>query len=461
MTDTIDSTIYSDIPILDRLQRITAVILSILFANNISRILWDMTYMAVVCIVFTHELRLLVRSTFVNSMIVIILVVVFVVWSSLLYKFMLPLYSRLVFGSAVFGKLGGLPRKTFFTILKCADAIGFEFRPTDLERVKTWCTLNREVTEQSIKYSYRTALLNESATSEIPDDFHQKWSSMWQERILRISTQNTAGDTITLDDHLADNNFASTVEPIKLQSVTTLISPTFLAFQIVMMILIAKYLNHLINLITVIQIGLFVSLVISLLLFNFHAHQNSEVAVLGNVATLPEDIAGSLGERIKALGNQPFKPLKVRIKKDYLSLVRDYFALILFWFGGVLNAITSLLFLALIVVIGFIFRSESISDILPWYKNMAIGLSLIPFGMLVGYYVAFFTLQYAKVLLAPIIVGILAAVLPYGLVYVFTGKIDLSQVQNSVWAAGAGIVASLVTAVTAQVKGALEGEKAK
>ena len=459
MKDTIDSTIYSEVPLLDRLQRITGVILGLLFANNISRFLWDIAYFIIISIVFTRELRLLTNSTLISILIFLILAIIFVVWSYLIYKYMFPLCTRLIFGPPVFGKLGGLSRKTFFTILKCADAIDFEFRPADLDRVKLWCTLNREVIEQSLKHSYHTVLRNESSTPEEPADFLKKWSDIWQEKILKIGTKNAAGDTVTFDDHLTENNFASIVEPVKLQGVTTLISPTFLAFQVVMMIFITKYLSNQINLVTVIQVGLFSSLVISLLLFNFHAHQNSEVAVLGVMAALPEEVSKSLGDRIKSLGEQPFKPLKVKIKKHYLSLVRDYFALILFWFGGVLNAISSLLFIGIIVVIGFILRPANMSNILPWYKNMAIGLALIPFGMLTGYYVAFLTLQYARVLLAPIIVGVLAVVLPYALGYLFTGKIDLTQVQNSVWAAGAGIVASLVTVITAQVKSTLEGEK--
>ena len=66
----------------------------------------------------------------------------------------------------------------------------------------------------------------------------------------------------------------------------------------------------------------------------------------------------------------------------------------------------------------------------------------------------------ARLLLAPIIIGLLAAVLPFLIGYLFTGQLDLTQTQNSILAAGTAIASGVVAAITAQVKSAIEGKEA-
>ena len=51
MKNAMDSTIYSDVPALDRLQRITAVILFVLVANPISRFLWDVAVFVTIAVI--------------------------------------------------------------------------------------------------------------------------------------------------------------------------------------------------------------------------------------------------------------------------------------------------------------------------------------------------------------------------------------------------------------------------
>jgi hypothetical protein len=458
MKDDIVSTIYSEVPLLDKLQGITAKTWNLLFANPISRILWELIYLVTVTLIFTYQFRSLAHSLLFSILMMAVLVIFFFFLDFLSYKFILPLVSNFVLGAPVFGKIGGLPQKFFFTVLKCADAIHFDFKPADLDRVKEWGRIDRDVTEQTLKNNYRAALLKELKTTDVPADFDEKWSGVWQENILTLGTKNSSGEMITLDDFLADDNFASTVEPLKLQVVTALISPTYVAFQIIMIFFIDKYIRNQINMVTMLQVSLFFSLIISLLLFNFHAHQNAEIPFIGIVSPpVPKAIADLFTERLKNIGKQPFRPSKVTIKKPYISLIRNYFAKFFFWVGGVVNACLTLLILGVSLLLGLILHPASFNTILPWYKDMAIGLALMPLGILAGYYVAFFTIQYARVLVAPIIIGILAAILPYALGYLFTGRIDFAQIQNGVWAAVSGISASLVTAITSQVKSNLEG----
>ena len=295
--------------------------------------------------------------------------------------------------------------------------------------------LNRELTEQMLKYNYRAVLRNESTTEQEPADFDEQWSNIWRKRIMTTSARTSTGETVTFDEFLAEDNFATNVEPMKLQAVTVLVSPIVLLAQVVVIIFLDRFLSNHVDLVTVIQVGLFSSLIISLLLFDFHAHQNAEVPVVNTLSAFPKEVVKPFADRIKSFGEEPFRPVKVTITKLYLSLVRDYFGVSTFW-AALLNTCTFLICMGLSLSIGFILQPTNMSRVLPWYKSMAIGLSFLPFGMLAGYYLAFLVVQYARVLIAPIIVGLLAAVLPYALGYLFTGQIDVAKVQNSVLAAG-------------------------
>jgi hypothetical protein len=450
--------IYSEVPLLDKVQSFLGRALYVLFGNPTANLLWDLLFIVVAAFVFTHELRANAENTLVEALVIVIFIVVFLIWGSILGKYIFPRFSAAVFGQPVFGKIGGMQTRLFFTALKCSDAIQFEFDKGDLKVIKQLSDIDSDLTQDLLKIKYREIAGLEGEANQAA--LEKKWKKVWKDQILKVSTREPSGRVLAFADFISTTNFAARIEPIKIQAVMNLILPIMLLFQTVMLLLIFNYLEANIALITVIQGGLAMSFIISSLLFSFHSHQNTEISIIGSVAPFPPEIEKQYTERLEKLVDKKLHPIKVTVKKHYLSVIRDFFALPLFWIGCVLNAFTCLLLLGLTVLIGFLWFGAGMVNLLPWYRDLAVAFLLVPLGFLAAYYISFLTLQHARLLVAPVIIGLLAAVLPFLISYLFTGQIDFSQAQNSIIAAGTAIVSGIVAAITAQVKSAIEGKAA-
>lgn len=458
MSDPKSLGIYSEVPLLDKIQTTLAKLLYRLFGNTLASSLWDLSFIIVAAFIFTHELRANSNNNIVETLVIVIFVALFLGWGAILGKSVFPRFSDVVFGQLIFGKIGGLPKRLFFTALKSSDAIQFEFEKGDLKVIKALAEIDSELTEDVLKHNYSRVVGLEAEEEQAKLD--RRWKKIWRDEILKVGTRDPSGKGLTFADFISTKNFASRIEPLKIQAVMNLILPLMILFQIFMLILIYNYLEGNTGLITVIQGGLAMSFILSSVLFSFHSHQNTEITILGSAVPLPEEVEKKYADRLKKIQDKKIHPVNVTVKKHYLSVIRDFFALPLFWIGGVLNAFTCLLFVGVTVLIGFIWFRAGMLELLPWYRDLAVAFLLVPLGLLASYYISFLTLQYARLLLAPLIIAMLAAVLPFLISYLFTGQIDLSQAQNSIIAAGTAIVSGVVAAITSQVKGAIEGKGA-
>ena len=105
----------------------------------------------------------------------------------------------------------------------------------------------------------------------------------------------------------------------------------------------------------------------------------------------------------------------------------------------------------IIALLGIIWIPININVIFPWYKNLIIGILLLPVGFIVGYYMTFFILQHIRSILAPIVAGLLGAGLPFALDYLLTGRIELDEAKNAIFAATIGLSALLSTALSTSI----------
>jgi hypothetical protein len=97
-----------------------------------------------------------------------------------------------------------------------------------------------------------------------------------------------------------------------------------------------------------------------------------------------------------------------------------------------------------------------VGSLIDWYKKLAVGIILIPVALIGGYYVTFWVLRNLRMLMAPLVTGGLVVILPYVFTYLWTGHLNLGQVENTAVAAGGGIVTAVVTTITSKVKESLE-----
>src|SRR5688572_2106000 len=139
--------IYSEVPLLDKIQKTIGSVLYLLFGNTLASFLWDMGFIITAAIIFTHELRENSRDNFVEFVVIVIFIVLFLIWGAILGKYVFPRFGEAVFGKLIFGKIGGLQKRLFFTTLKCSDAIQFEFEKEDLKVVKALSEIDSELTQ--------------------------------------------------------------------------------------------------------------------------------------------------------------------------------------------------------------------------------------------------------------------------------------------------------------------------
>src|SRR6185369_4476373 len=130
-----DLGIYSDIPFLDRLITYFNVTLWILVVNPISNVVLDIIVSLGFILVVSSRLRAVPHGRFMGVFIVVVLLVVANIYGTVLLRY-LPALERLVQGGSVFGSIGGMPRKVFFTSLKLAHAIKYEFNQVDSARLQ-------------------------------------------------------------------------------------------------------------------------------------------------------------------------------------------------------------------------------------------------------------------------------------------------------------------------------------
>ena len=149
---------------------------------------------------------------------IVILVIVGFAWGLLLLTSVVQQRERLVLGDPAFGKIGGLRRKVFFTSLKLADAIQYEFSATHNLRLQEHGALDRDLTQALLKWNYRTNVYSKIKAPTASLD--ETWAKLWNEKILNLGTEGR-----TLRDALNTDQVAFSTIPLQLLVSASLVSP--------------------------------------------------------------------------------------------------------------------------------------------------------------------------------------------------------------------------------------------
>lgn len=452
MADVGELGIYSETPALDQWQKRLSALLVILFGNNRAMILWDLCFILLATWTVSHAARLHSTSSLFRGVIFVLLLIVTVAWGRLLAVRFLPLITAMEFGGPIYGALGGSPRRLYFLCIRCANAIQFNFAPDDLETVRTFGRIDTDITEWQLKTAYRRLL--ESRNSDKLQQFDQNWNRVWQDEILSMKIRIGPNKFITCREAFSEDNAGLRIEPLKLTAVGIIVAVIMKMIQVVVIVMLAAYLDGRIHMLTVVQTGLCLSLVMCLIVFNYHSHQNSEIPLLGSiVGELPEDIEN----RLRPLVGKVVRPNKVTVNKRYLTMVQNYFAELL---ANATLVNTALLLVLVLLTLGItrILQPAVFHAVVPWYKSFSIGLICIPVFLFVSYHAIFFALRNLKLFFAPVIIGLLTALLPYLFTYLAGGRVSLDQIHNSYLAVFTGLAGGLTASITARVKKNLEAD---
>ncbi|HEU5240251.1 MAG TPA: hypothetical protein VFU37_24160, partial [Pyrinomonadaceae bacterium] len=428
-----DLGIYSDVPFLDRLIRVFNVAWWIVAVNPISGAILDIAISLLFIFVVSSRLRALPHGRWFGAFVVALLVISTVIYGIVLVK-IFPTLQRMVLGDSVFGKIGGMPRKLFFTSLKLAHSIKYEFNQFDSERLQQHAALDRDLTEALLKRSYLTNVYKK--TNAPPEDLDTTWAKLWNETILNVGTEGS-----TLRDALTSEEVAFSLIPMQLTMSTTFVSPVIKISQLILFYVLTRYLNDTSPLITMIQLCIGLSFILSILWFIYHAYRMNEIEYIGVLEELPAELQKEFAPRLQQFENMKVRPTKITLNKRYLSIVRNYLVTSL---GRdlLLNTIFTLVLVGVSLVIGRLAFPGQFGELALWYRRFAFWAFLISLLFLIGYYVSFWILQHVRTVVAPILASLVGALSPFLISFILTGKFQLSQFtsQLSATLAAAGIL---------------------
>jgi hypothetical protein len=440
--------IYDEVPFLDKVQRFLNQVLTLLFMNNPAVMVREIGSIIFMSVIVSRDARLHSSSREFRIALITVLIVAFAAWGRwILAEFMGPLIARLAYGSNVFGVLGGVPSRTFFTAVKGAFHIDYEFHEEDQKTVILFCGADRELVKLGLRENYEELNKERPAGAAPPPDFEE----IWTRNILPIRTQVGPNRFVTYGEVIASGNIGVTVEAPRLMNVSVLVAPIIGIMQLTMVYLLARLLDGQTTLLTVIQVTLFLNLLLALVIFNYHAHQSTELPL-----TFLEQpgITEQLQEDINTLTGRVLRPKKITMKKGYLGLIQGYFS-VLVMSAAFLNTLSTFLLVGIVLALTHFWQPAAMQAISPWYWQFSQGLLLVAAGMVLTYHAVFLILRNFKMLLAPIVSGLIVVVVPYACIYLAGGHVDFSEAKNSIIAVITGAGALLATAISSSVKKAM------
>lgn len=434
-----DLGIYSDIPFLQRILKFISKVIWILFLNPRSSYIFDLIVVILVVLIVSSKLRFYLDNTLLSAGIFIILFIFCIVLGYLLSVFIFPRFQRLLLGGPVFGKVGGPDRKSFFTALKCVDAIAFKFEGKDLEKITEFNKLDTEITEELLKSMYRQNLYKKHDQIDSAD-FESKWSKIWNEKILPI---NTGG--ISFRDVLSEEKFASRFVPTRMLVSTSFVTALVNVFQLIMIYLVFSLINESIKALTVIQVGVFLCFILSIIWIIYNSYPITEIPLGINYHMLPERIKKKFSDRVKPFLGKTVVPKKIIVKNRYFSLMRNYQARqtsVAF-----LNSVLVLTLVGIVLIMGVLWSPTNVGRMISWYEYFSIGVILLPFAFIIGFYLTSIIIQNFRQVIAPIILALLTVVSPFAFIYLFTGHFEFIEVKNAVLGFIGGLSVLLSTAI--------------
>jgi hypothetical protein len=361
-------------------------------------------------------------------------------------------FNRLVFGRPIFGKIGGADRVSFYTSLRASRLLHIEFDESDRGLAREFNRLDMDVTRYLLHQNYR-AFINKhfAGNPEALAEAEGEWEDVWEKKLLNMGLAD-----YKLRDAFDLDNIAYRVVPLKLTASASLISPLLKFFQLAMLYMVARVLNGESQIITAVQVAVFVSLILSILWYIYHSYRISELEFAGNYENLPADVQEHFSERFEPFLGKSLALRRVTVDKEYYGLVRSYqMRHILI---TALNTLLMLVWIGLLALIGLFTPSIDQSYVLTWYRDLSLGILLIPLIFYVGFYLVSIFVQSFRSFLSAVVAGAVSAVLPFGITYLVTGEFEFDDINSAISSIVAGLGVAIATLIVTNMTSALSDE---
>ncbi|MEZ4883304.1 MAG: hypothetical protein R3E32_01115 [Chitinophagales bacterium] len=439
--------IYSDIPVSRRIVDWLSRMVDLLFLRPWSMIIGDAVWVLVSIFALTAHFRYFTQNAMSNILLFVILAGFTYIYGNLVTSHIIPRTYQWFFGRAVFGLLGGLDKATFFTLLNTSKLTKFSMKAEDQAIAEEFCEVDNDLTKALFRDRYYEIYKNANVS---PEELEESWERVWENQVLPVSSGK-----VSFEEARKTDNIALRVLPLKFQNMSLLISPFIKFFQLISVCLIATFLANAHSLLFAIQVIVALNILLSLVWYMLHSYQISEVPLLtANLQYFSQSIIDRFGERLNKFAGKVLIPKNITIDRAYFSEIRNYQARHI-----LLYTILNTFFLLCMLGITFFMDIVLGTNIaLVWYKQFAIGLLLLPFVFLLGFYFISIIIQNVRRVTASVLVGLTTAVLPFVIYYLVTGNFEVEKVQNGIWASVAGIVGVLSTTIAGQFKEILESE---
>ncbi|OWY20669.1 hypothetical protein C7N43_00270 [Sphingobacteriales bacterium UPWRP_1] len=444
-----DLGIYSSVPASERaVQRLTKVLYYLFLhptAIILGDIVWILAGIAAVSWAFRQS-GSMVWSLLLSAL----LAGVAYGYSIVLNRYIFPWFLGQFFGKPVFGRLGGMDRFSFFTLLKTAQKMRIDIKDTDKPLSQQFCELDNDLTEAMFKERY-FALYAEQAQKE-GIDLEAEWKNLWETKMLSVGTDN-----VTFNKARVPENLAFRMMPLKLQFASSLISPFIKFFQLIGICLLATYLTGFLPLLSIIQVLVALNLILSVFWYMIYSYNMSEVQLLvPDESVLSPGLFQQFAGRLQSMEHKSLRPLNITVENSFFTDIRRYQLRYIICFT-LLNSLFVLLML-LVAYLAHLALGNANPYALSWYLPFAAGALLLPVAFYMGFYFISIIIQHFRKVLGSLLVGITTAVLPFFIYYLIKGQFQISEVQNGIWAALSGITTVLSTIVASQFKEILESE---
>jgi hypothetical protein len=452
MIDDRELGIQPNTPLVGKIAEILGIIIYLLFLNPVAFFLTDLLWIVLSALVISHTLREQLQRGLWGFLIVVALVLVAVVWGAMLNAFLMGWFNRLVFGRPIFGRVGGADRVSFYTSLRASRLLHIEIDEADRDLAREFNRLDMDVTKYLLHQNYR-AFINKrfAGNPEALAEAEGGWEDVWDKKLLNMGLPD-----YKLREAFGLDNIAYRVVPLKLTASASLISPLLKFFQLAMIYMVARVLNADSPIITAAQVAVFVTLILSILWNIYHSYRVSELEFAGNYESLPPDVQEHFADRFEPFLGKSLPLRRVTVDKEYYGLVRSYqMRHILI---TALNTILMLLWVGLLLLIALLTRSIDRNYVFSWYRDLSLGILLIPLIFYVGFYVVSIFVQSFRSFLSAVVAGAVSALLPFGITYLATGEFEFNDVNSAISSIVAGLGVAIAALIVNNMTSALSGE---
>jgi hypothetical protein len=426
-----------EVPYSVRMMQVLNFLILVAFANRITRALFEVAIVFIFAVVITSEARSAADS-FWFSVLVIALVIGVWIAAVVLSGRVTNLLLRLVNGPPAFGDLGGSPKHLVRAAIRTSKELRFELAPGDAAVLDAHMALLLKADETYLRAKFVELLESEGRSLE-PDQLEAEWKEVWEAEILEYRVRDA-----TLRDTYASPSYSGPIIPLRLLQVGELTGPIFLAFNAALVLLSYRALTGTGSFLTVLQVGLAFSFLITTIIYLNHLKSLAFLQVLEPAEELIDELPEELREQIRDNVGRQIVPIRVSATPSYFSAVRDYFARSI---ATVMtyNAIVGVVMISIPLLAGVIVASDSRSQLASMYAKLAVAIAVIPLAIVALHYLTSLLIQHVRRYAAIAVGGLAAALLPVGLQYLANGDIATST-QAVVTAAVVGVVGSVATA---------------